>query len=100
MKKISLIVLFLLISFGASGKASANSSNTPRPFEKIYPEIGYQSVEEALKAFENHFKHNVGEHHEKHRENRCNYIDSPFDMGWHANKEGWYSGSTTTTNCG
>ncbi|PGY01635.1 hypothetical protein [Bacillus sp. AFS031507] len=59
MKKIIFIVLFLLITVGTSGNASANQSNTPRPFEEIYLEIGYQSVETAIKAFEHHFKQDV-----------------------------------------
>jgi hypothetical protein len=59
MTKISLIVLLLSISIGISGKVFANTSNITRAFEEIYPEIGYESVEEALKACEKHFKQDL-----------------------------------------
>lgn len=58
MKKIILIVFCLLISVG-NGKLIAKSSDRPKQFEETYFEIGYQSVEEASKAFEHHFKQDV-----------------------------------------
>ncbi|HWO75649.1 MAG TPA: hypothetical protein VNM69_06965 [Bacillus sp. (in: firmicutes)] len=37
----------------------AISNDKPRPLEEIYPEIGYKTVEEAVKEFEQHFKHDL-----------------------------------------
>lgn len=46
---LSLCLLFLLTVF-----ATANDKSSP--YEEIYPEIGYKTVEEALNDFEQHFK--------------------------------------------
>ncbi len=35
--------------------ASANSISEARPLEETYPEFGYETVEEAVKEFEQHF---------------------------------------------
>ena len=34
----------------------ANANDKPDPYEEIYPEIGYKTVEAALDDFEQHFK--------------------------------------------
>lgn len=52
-------VAILLFSFGISEMVSAKTNDTLRPFEEFYPELGYQSAEKALKAFETHFKQDV-----------------------------------------
>lgn len=53
-------ILFLVVSisiFGANNEiVNATSNNLSRPFEEIYPEIGYKTVEEAVTEFEQHFK--------------------------------------------
>lgn len=38
------------------GTTIANANDTPPPYEKMYTEMGYKSIEEAVKDFENHFK--------------------------------------------
>ncbi len=46
------MLLFCLLIYGA---VHATSNDKPRPFEEIFPEIGYKTVEEALNDFEKHF---------------------------------------------
>lgn len=46
---LSFCLLFLLVII-------ATANNKPSPYEDIYPEIGYKSVGEASKDFEQHFK--------------------------------------------
>lgn len=46
---ISFCLLFFLTIF-------ATANDKPDPYEKIYPEIGYKTVEDALDEFEQHFK--------------------------------------------
>jgi hypothetical protein len=57
MKKICLlsIIFYLLISFKISSLVYATSNDSPQPYEESYPQIGYKSVEEAVKDFECHF---------------------------------------------
>lgn len=59
MKRINLIILLLLNVIGSNEKAYANTNNFPRPFEEIFPEVGYKSVEEAIKEFEDYFKQDL-----------------------------------------
>jgi hypothetical protein len=59
MKKVILISVILLIGVDTSERVSAKSNVNQRPFEEIFSEIGYQSIEEALEAFESHFKQEV-----------------------------------------
>ncbi|GIN39281.1 hypothetical protein [Heyndrickxia oleronia] len=59
MKRINLIVLLLLNVIGSNEKAYANTNNPPRPFEEIFPEVGYKSVDEAIKEFEDYFKQDL-----------------------------------------
>ncbi|MCM3238829.1 hypothetical protein M3589_13975 [Heyndrickxia oleronia] len=59
MKRINLIVLLLLNFIGSNEKAFANTNYLPRPFEEIFPEVGYKSVEEAIKEFEDYFKQDL-----------------------------------------
>lgn len=53
-RTIYLILLSFCLLFLLTIIASAN--NKPSPYEEIYPEIEYKTVEEALKDFEQHFK--------------------------------------------
>ncbi|GKV54471.1 hypothetical protein NCCP2222_04180 [Sporosarcina sp. NCCP-2222] len=50
--------LLLLISFCTlfTPAIYATANDEPRPYEEIYPEIGYTTVAEALHDFEQHFK--------------------------------------------
>lgn len=51
------LILFLLVIFGMKiGTVSANTNDSPQPFEEIFPEIGYKTVEEALEDAEQHLK--------------------------------------------
>ncbi|SOC43897.1 hypothetical protein [Ureibacillus acetophenoni] len=51
----SLFLTTLLIVGVMNNMTEANSSDVPPPFEEAFPEVGYKSVEEALKEFEQHF---------------------------------------------
>ncbi|WLD94639.1 hypothetical protein [Alkalihalobacillus sp. AL-G] len=51
-----ILVFSILISDISLSAAFANENVKPRPYEEIYPEIGYKSVEEAKREFEQHFK--------------------------------------------
>lgn len=60
MKK-SWTLLFLLLSFFILGldkseNSFASEKDTSESYEKIYSEIGYKTVEEAVRDFEEHFK--------------------------------------------
>ncbi|MGE7693072.1 hypothetical protein ACQKNC_03000 [Lysinibacillus sp. NPDC094177] len=50
-------VSFFLVSFCAFFLITlhASANDKPSPYEEIYPEIGYKSVEEAVNDFEQHF---------------------------------------------
>lgn len=51
------LLLFAVFIFGANKEiANASPSDSPQPFEEFFPEIGYKTVEAALKDFEQHFK--------------------------------------------
>ncbi len=52
-----LIFSFLLFCVDEKGdSAFAIEIERSQPYEKIYPEIGYKTVEEAVRDFEEHFK--------------------------------------------
>jgi len=53
-RTISLLLLSFCLLFLLTVFATAN--NKPSPYEVIYLEIGYKTVEEASKDFEQHFK--------------------------------------------
>lgn len=51
------LFVFGFLSFGIiSVEVSAKKSDIPPPFEELFFEIGYKSVDEALDEFEKHFK--------------------------------------------
>lgn len=50
------ILLSVLLSGINNETVYANSSDSPQPLEEFLPEIGYKTVESALKEFEQHFK--------------------------------------------
>lgn len=55
-KQFRFSLLIVLLIFGViNTTAEANTSDVPPPFEEAFPEVGYKSVEEALKEFEQHF---------------------------------------------
>ncbi|AOV07072.1 hypothetical protein [Sporosarcina ureilytica] len=49
---ISFCLLFFVTVFAAA-------HDNPRPYEEIYPEIGYKTVDEALNDFEQHFNQSL-----------------------------------------
>lgn len=51
---ISFLILLFCLFFWGTTYASINDK--PRPYEEIYPEIGYKTVEDAIDDFEEHFK--------------------------------------------
>ncbi|MEK4082272.1 hypothetical protein [Solibacillus sp. FSL K6-1126] len=58
LKKIFPLFLYLLgfLILGINdGHVSGNTNDIPPPFEEIYPEIGYKSVDVAVDDFEQHF---------------------------------------------
>lgn len=54
-----MLVCSIIIIYVNSETASASTNNEARPFEELYPEIGYKTVEEAVKEFEQHFKQDL-----------------------------------------
>lgn len=51
------LYVFGFFVIGIKGaEVSANTGDTPSPLEELFFEIGYQSVDEALEEFEQHFK--------------------------------------------
>ncbi|MGN7943181.1 hypothetical protein [Virgibacillus sp. 6R] len=60
-KSISLLLLVfsILICTTNIGTVCASDNDKPRSNEEIYPEIGYQTVEEAIRDFEQHFKQDL-----------------------------------------
>ena len=53
-RPISLLLILLCLLFFLSIYATANDKFSP--YEEIYPEIGYKTVDDALEDFEQHFK--------------------------------------------
>lgn len=53
---VTTILLSVLLSGINNETVYANSSDSPQPLEEFLPEIGYKTVESALKEFEQHFK--------------------------------------------
>ncbi|MDE5416069.1 hypothetical protein [Alkalihalobacterium chitinilyticum] len=54
------MLVFSIFTCGGNSKiVDANTDNESRPFEKIYTDIGYKTVEEAVKDFESHFNQDV-----------------------------------------
>ncbi|MEK4229448.1 hypothetical protein [Solibacillus sp. FSL H8-0538] len=56
-KTISLLLLSFCLMISWTIYVTANDK--PRPYEEIYPEIGYKTVEEASDDFEQHFKQHL-----------------------------------------
>ncbi|MGE7948486.1 hypothetical protein [Lysinibacillus sp. NPDC093688] len=60
MNKYFLLLLLLfgcvLINITINETVDAKSSDSPQPLEEFLPEIGYKTVESALKDFEQHYK--------------------------------------------
>ncbi|WP_096438963.1 hypothetical protein [Alteribacter populi] len=55
-----MLLIFSTLICGVNNETiSANTISESRPFEEIYPEIGYKTVEGAVKEFENHFKQDL-----------------------------------------
>lgn len=54
-----LSLLFAFCQIITVNNVFANSNDKPQPFEQIYPEIGYTTVEEAVSAVEKHFKQDL-----------------------------------------
>ncbi|MBO0602229.1 carbon monoxide dehydrogenase [Sporosarcina sp. E16_3] len=52
-------LLSILICGFIYGTVNANPNDTPPSIEEMYAEVGYKSVKEAVKEFENHFKKDV-----------------------------------------
>lgn len=53
------IISITFLVFFANESVYAIPKNTPPSFEERFVEVGYKSVEEAVKEFENHFKCDV-----------------------------------------
>ncbi|MDQ0159714.1 hypothetical protein [Alkalibacillus salilacus] len=54
------MLIFSIFICGVNNEtASAKTINESRPFEELYPEIGYKTVEEAVKEFEHHFNQDL-----------------------------------------
>lgn len=59
MKQIVLLwflLLGVLVFETNNASVLADTNDKPSPYEEIYPEIGYKTVEEAVKDFEQHLK--------------------------------------------
>lgn len=54
------LLIFCMLIYGTiNGAVYANTKDKTRPYEEIYPEIGYKTVEEAVKGFEQRFKQSL-----------------------------------------
>lgn len=58
-KIVSFFLLIVICLTFSVYNVYANSNDKPQPFEQIYLEIGYKTVEEAVSEFEDHFKQNL-----------------------------------------
>ncbi|MEH7098399.1 hypothetical protein [Neobacillus vireti] len=60
-KRIKFISLILCIAYFVPTNeiAFASSNDTPPSIEEMFTQVGYKSVEEAVKEFENHFEQDV-----------------------------------------
>jgi hypothetical protein len=55
-----LVLVFSILILGiSSGTTYANTKDKPRPFEEIFPEIGYKTIDEAVREFEQHFNQDL-----------------------------------------
>ncbi|MEI4621663.1 hypothetical protein [Bacillus cereus] len=54
-----LFLLFIFFQIVTVNNVFANSNDKPQPFEQIYSEIGYTTVEEAVREVEKHFKQDL-----------------------------------------
>jgi hypothetical protein len=52
-------IICIIIFVPANGLVSANTNDKPPSLKEIYTQVGYKTVEEAVKEFENHFKQDV-----------------------------------------
>ncbi|MBM7694015.1 hypothetical protein JOC77_003459 [Peribacillus deserti] len=51
-----LLKIFITFSIPVNNAVYANTNDTPPSLEEMYTQIGYKSVEEAVKEYENHLK--------------------------------------------
>ncbi|KFM99320.1 hypothetical protein [Bacillus clarus] len=58
-KIVRLFLLFVFFQITTVNNVLANSNDKPKPFEQIYPENGYTTVEEAVREAERHFKQDL-----------------------------------------
>ena len=52
-------IICLVLSLSANSNVYANSNDRPMTLEEAYEQMGYTSVEDAVKEFEKHFKQDV-----------------------------------------
>jgi len=56
LNKYIFLLLLILFSIPINETVDAKSKDSPQPLEEFLPEIGYKTVESALKDFEQHYK--------------------------------------------
>jgi len=56
LNKYILLLLLILIPIPINETVDAKSKDSPQPLEEFLPEIGYKTLESALKDFEQHYK--------------------------------------------
>lgn len=55
-----LLLIFSILIYGINtDKVCANENDKPPSYEEFFSEIGYKTVEEAIKEFEQHFKQDL-----------------------------------------
>lgn len=54
-----IISIICIIVFLSTNESTYANSNTPPSIEEMHTQVGYKSVEEAVKEFENHFKRDI-----------------------------------------